>query len=287
MTLDEVRRIIGTFVDSPANVLGAVGCEGAVGSERCWGEPLVAVSRGDDRLWGEIKDHVGGFYWTPLEAFQADHPGLAVAAEVLAVISWVLPQTESTRADNRRETRLPAERWARAKHDGERINRELRAHLVDELVRAGVPATAPVLSPDYFESDSPAWGRAARWSERHAAFVAGLGTFGLCDGLITAAGKAHRCGSVVALLETAPAQRPYGGTHDYCLFFARGTCGACIKRCPAGALSESGHDKQLCSIYLDKMDTEHIGPKFGFSTGACGLCQTRVPCESRIPIRAE
>jgi epoxyqueuosine reductase QueG len=31
-----------------------------------------------------------------------------------------------------------------------------------------------------------------RRSERHAAYAAGLGTFGLCDGLITSVGKAVR-----------------------------------------------------------------------------------------------
>jgi hypothetical protein len=35
---------------------------------------------------------------------------------------------------------------------------------------------------------------ASSWSERHAAHAAGLGTFGLCDGLITAKGKAMQGG---------------------------------------------------------------------------------------------
>ena len=43
---------------------------------------------------------------------------------------------------------------------------------------------------------SEKYGMASCWSERHAAFVSGLGTFGLCDGLITPVGKAMRCGSV-------------------------------------------------------------------------------------------
>jgi hypothetical protein len=41
------------------------------------------------------------------------------------------------------------------------------------------------------------------------AYAAGLGTFGLCDGLITARGKAMRTGSVVARLEIDASPRPY------------------------------------------------------------------------------
>ena len=44
--------------------------------------------------------------------------------------------------------------------------------------------------------------------QRHAAHAAGLGTFGLCDGLITAKGKAMRAGSVVARIAVAQTPRP-------------------------------------------------------------------------------
>ena len=59
-------------------------------------------------------------------------------------------------------------------------------------------------------------------SERHAAYAAGLGTFGLCDGLITPKGKAMRCGSVVARIQIAATPRPYEDHHAYCLFYAKG-----------------------------------------------------------------
>jgi len=42
---------------------------------------------------------------------------------------------------------------------------------------------------------------ASTWSERHAAHTFGIGTFGLCDGLITSRGKAMRCGSLVANIQ--------------------------------------------------------------------------------------
>jgi epoxyqueuosine reductase len=123
----------------------------------------------------------------------------------------------------------------------------------------------------------------SNWSERHIAYAAGLGTFGLCDGLITPVGKAMRCGSVVARLALAATPRVYRDHHAYCDFFAEKRCAACVERCPVGAISEQGHDKARCLDYLDQVRRELIEPQFGFSTDACGLCQTSVPCESHIP----
>ena len=94
---------------------------------------------------------------------------------------------------------------------------------------------------------------ASSWSERHAAHAAGLGTFGLCDGLITAKGKAMRVGSVVAKISIEPTPRPYADHRAYCLFFADGTCGKCIDRCPVRAITESGHDKDEVSAALGSL----------------------------------
>lgn len=56
-------------------------------------------------------------------------------------------------------------------------------------------------------------------SERHAAHAAGLGTFGLCDGLITPLGKAMRTGSVV-VRAALPAKRSlYQDHRAYCLYY--------------------------------------------------------------------
>ena len=64
-------------------------------------------------LYGDYKKHVGSFHWTPLEIFKQTFPEAKVSAEDLTVISWILPQTEATKADTRKEKEFPPERWAR------------------------------------------------------------------------------------------------------------------------------------------------------------------------------
>ena len=92
-----------------------------------------------------------------------------------------------------------------------------------------------------------------------------------------------RCGSVVAKLALPATPRTYSDHHAYCLWYAEKRCGACMARCPADAISASGHDKAKCLAYLKALRREYLEPRFSLSTHACGLCQTKVPCESRIP----
>lgn len=274
-----VEALIKDFINhSPENTLKNLS------NEKAWEAPLIGFAAGSDHLFQDFKTYVGEFHWTPGEIFAKTFPTWQGQAEDLTVISWILPQTEKTKADNRRETAYPAERWARARIFGEEVNVKLRQYVVAKLQEKGILAVAPMLSPFWEQKISPRFGYASTWSERHAAYAAGLGTFGLSDGLITPKGKAMRCGSVVAHLTIPPTPRTYTDHRAYCLFFSKGICGKCIKRCPAQAISEKGHDKVKCRNYIHPHIEEYVQKNFGFPGYGCGLCQTGVPCESGIPL---
>ena len=197
-----VEGVIRDFINtSPENTLQNEA------NEKAWNDPLVGFSRGDDPLYEDYKKHVGPFHWTPLEIFKQKFPEAKVAAKDLTVITWILPQTEATKTDTRKEKEFPPERWARARLYGEEVNDKLRKHVIAALQEKGYKAVAPVLSPQFSRQMSDTYGFASNWSERHAAYAAGLGTFGLCDGLITPRGKAVRVGSVVAQIQI-PCNRP-------------------------------------------------------------------------------
>lgn len=254
------------------------------GREPAWDEPLVGFSGGDDPLYQRLKEDIGSFFWTPKEIFAATFPDVQAAPGELTVISWILPQTERTRRDNEKEKAFPAKRWAHSRKYGEDFNVKLRTHIVDVLRAAGYAAVAPTASSLWKVEKSDRYSYASSWSERHAAYVSGLGTFGLCDGLITPRGKAMRCGSVVARIAVPPSERPYKNHHAYCLFYFDGSCGKCIKRCPADAITREGHDKEKCKRYLHDVMTPYSLSRFGLDTHPCGLCQTGVPCEAEVPV---
>ena len=249
--------------------------------EPLFSAPLVGFAAATDPLFSRYKEVVAPLHRTPTEWLQAaDQPSGAGT-----VISWVLPIVATTRATNRSQVDEPSRAWAITRTCGEACNNRLREALTDWLIARGHGAVAPVLHPQWSGCDVPGSGPASNWSERHAAYAAGLGTFSLNDGLITVAGMAHRCGSVVTTLVVEPDVRPYAGVRDWCLFHARNTCGACIRRCPVGALSPAGHDKLRCRDYTYGTLQPRLHKRYGVAIAGCGLCQTGVPCEASNPCR--
>lgn len=254
--------------------------------EKAWNQVLTGFSSGTDPLYQTIKQDIGDFYWTPYQALKLAFPDADIKKEKISVISWILAQSDKTKEDQRKETKYPAKRWTMARNFGETFNERLRQHIVKLLSEKSIKAVAPHISPDFSRQESKKYGYASNWSERHTAFISGLGTFGLSDGLITPLGKAIRCGSVVAEVEIEPTLRPYDHHNAYCLFHDMGKCRKCADRCPAGAISENGHDKVRCKKYLRTVVAEYATAEYGkFPYHGCGLCQVKVPCESRIPVK--
>ncbi|MEN8688083.1 MAG: 4Fe-4S ferredoxin, partial [Desulfuromonadales bacterium] len=71
---------------------------------------------------------------------------------------------------------------------------------------------------------------------------------------------------------------------DWCLWHARGTCGACMKRCPIDAITEHGHDKAACFDYIRNVTAPFVRDNYGTEDTPCGLCQVKIPCESKSPL---
>jgi hypothetical protein len=271
-----IERVIAKFVrESPAN-------RRKVDGGRYWETPLVGFASGEDALFKQYKKIIGEFHFTPQEFFELTFGRRKPAGE-LSVISWVLPASEDIRKSNRKEARFPSLLWAHARDFGEQFNIKLRNHLVSLLKKKGYKAVAPMNSPHWKQLRSPEVGIASNWSERHIAYACGLGAFGLSDGLITAKGKAIRVGSVVTDLPLKPSGKISPHHHANCLYYFNRTCKTCAVRCPAGAITEKGHDKDKCLEYSYSVVWQAKKDEYGVKMTGCGLCQTKVPCEFEIP----
>lgn len=279
-----IEREISEFVrTSPANRLPFLG-----GYRVCDG-PLVGFADGDDSLFTDYKSIIAPEHLTPREALAKAYDKIPEdMPEHLSVISWILPIRKETRETNRAETRVPSRLWSHTRWYGEQFNAKLRNHITECLTSRGYLAAAPVSLP-FFRIANNEKGQYSNWSERHVAYAAGLGTFSLSAGLITDRGIAHRCGSVVTSLIIPPSGRTAKNQYSNCLFYEGINCRACIERCPAGAITEKGHDKIKCGRYLSELGLPPTTPGYTYdnekSVLGCGLCQTKVPCEFQNPTK--
>lgn len=246
-----IERAVTTYVTESLNNRFA-----AFPDEPIWDAPLVGFASGDDPLFDEYKTIIGDFHFTPREIIAAhlgrNHSGDHERMRTISVISFVLPATETTRAGNRSEKAVCSLRWNHMRFHGQEFIDRLSRYLVVLIEELGGVAVAPDLSREWAIVSQPS-GLSSNWSQRHVAYAAGLGTFGLSDGFITPKGMAMRLGSVVCNLSLVPTPRTASGPYENCLFFHSGRCGKCAERCPAGAISEKGHDKVKCSAYLCAM----------------------------------
>jgi len=262
--------------------------------EHAYDMPLVGFVRGDDPAVFALKINVAPFHMTPLELFKKVHPDIPCTDADLTVISWILPFQEKVKAEQRAlPDKYPSRRWGKGRVFGEMSADRSRRGVLEMLSAKGYYAASASITTHFRIVPQSAYGFASTWSERHYAYCAGLGTFGLSDGLITPVGKAHRCASAVVKARLPVTPRPYVSHRDYCLYFASGgqQCGICANHCPAQAIQSykegvPGRNKNACFKYVTTVVTPYVKANYPDNTNYtiyCGRCQVNVPCESGIP----
>ena len=269
-----IRELTGLFRRCEGNVIPAdtalEGCGGLI----MFDEPIFGVSAADDAIYQTFRrpEVIGATFMPPREWLP----------DAKSVISFFLPFTERVRSSNRGDPEETSPEWLHARIEGQAFINAYTERIAAWFAGIGVGACVPATDPRFAVKSTPlppgdpeAVHYASSWSERHAAYASGLGTFCLTRGLISERGVAGRYGSVIISGAAEPDERPYTGVYDYCI-----RCGACAKRCPAGAISpEHGKDQLKCSRWM-KITGQKYAPRYG-----CGKCQTGVPCEDRIPKR--
>lgn len=249
-------------------------------------KPIVKFAAANDSLFKEYKQIIGSFHFTPEEAFEMEfgkgsfHEG--------TVISVVLPISEAIRKSNRVQKEFASKEWALLRTFGDEFFIDsLSNHIVNLLKNSGFKSLDPSRSEQFKIFAKTEVGIASNWSERHVAYVAGQGSFSLNDGFITEKGMAVRMMSVVTNAILPTDVRIAKHHTENCLYCNNGTCGACIKRCPAGAITKEGHDKYKCYAFTYSEEGRQRavawGGEYQYGSG-CGLCQTKVLCEFNNPV---
>ena len=184
------------------------------------------------------------------------------------VISYFIPFTEElARTNAGKESHEASMEWARAYDTTNTMMAELNIYLAQEIIKLGGRAVVPEgvgMLKDIIKSN---------WSQRHLAYAAGLGTFGINNMLITAKGCCGRYNSIVADIPVEPEHRK---EQENCLYKSRGICRKCVKNCFSGALTTEGIDRKKC-YETCKKNEEKLGAE------VCGKCDTDIPCAFTAP----
>lgn len=270
MILEWLAEEAEIFLDGPANFVHARDAlRPELAGMRIYEYPLFGAASALDPLFEELR-RPGVL-----------HPEAMLPARWVegakSVISFFLPFTERIVSSNI-GGEAPSDEWLHGRIEGQIALCALGELLKAALEKEGFAAAFPAADPR-FRMIEP---YASNWSERHAAYICGLGTFGMSKGLITERGTAGRFGSLITDAEIPPTPRKYAGPFDNCT-----ACGGCQALCPAKAIDKSrgmafAKDQKLCGAYVNKTRRPPHGPDARVRYG-CGKCQAGVPCSRGLP----
>lgn len=184
------------------------------------------------------------------------------------VISYFVPfvpevaQTNIHVKDN-----AASKEWTDAYNTTNTMMARLNEYLAAEITKRGGRAVVPFgvgMKEEILKSD---------WSQRHLAYAAGLGTFGINNMLISEEGCCGRYNSIVADIPVEPDGHQ---EEEKCLYKSKGLCKKCVENCFMGALTVEGFDRFKCFEACSKNLRE---------TGAdvCGKCNINIPCAFAAP----
>ena len=248
-----------------------------------WQEPLIAVAKADDPMFAELKTIIGPEHMLPTDWL----------GDAKSVVAFYIPFVEEIAKSNI-DGEEPSLMWAKAYVDTNNMIASLKSKACEALSDAGYPSSSANVGWNY-ETD----GIQSVWSQRSAAYIAGLGTFGINNMLITEKGCCGRYGSFITSMPIDPTERP---TENYCLFKKNGTCAVCVKKCPAGAFSidrehsiaVSGSQIELggaaeYGVFFDREKCyNHIHNELQLDEtypthDVCGKCDVGLPCSFKRP----
>ena len=185
------------------------------------------------------------------------------------IISYFLPFKKEIGQSNE-EGDSPSFLWGKAYVVTDTLASKLNKHLINIIEKMGYnaadPQEAAKFNPVILKS---------QWSQRHIAYQAGLGTFGINNMLISEQGSCGRYFSIITNLDINP-NEPL--KEERCKYKVDNSCGICIKKCRIGALKYNNFDRIKCSENCTK-NTEIIG------IGVCGKCTVGLPCSYKNPMK--
>lgn len=225
-----------------------------------WKLPIVGFADTDTAYILSLREIVSPTHYMPQDFL----------SDCTVIISYFLPFDTEIGQSNNGNTE-PSPTWVTAYNETNQMFLEINKHLIQLIGRWGFHAVSPqtvgMIDSTHIYSN---------WSQRHIAYAAGLGTFGVNNMLITEAGT---CGRFYSLITDLPVEPDYPLKEERCLYKRSGVCGLCVRRCPIQALAlEKPFDRNACASRLEGFERR-------LGADVCGKCTVKLPCTYHNPAK--
>ena len=222
-------------------------------------DPIIGFVAADDPGFANLSELTGNVHMGPDDLL----PGAR------AVVCFFLPFAPEIAVANVKEKERVAREWAIAYVECNALIGQITTRLTGLLGQYGIRAAAEPATGNFDEI-----ALRSHWSHKSIAVLAGIGSIGLHNLVITDAGCVGRFGSLAVdvELDIEKAQQK-----ERCAYYATGACMDCVLACPVDAIDTvEPFDRQACWVQCLKNANDFLDLRDDVQV--CGKCAVVGPC---------
>jgi len=220
--------------------------------------PIVSFSVADDARYAGLKMLIGEWHLSPHELLHS----------AKSVISYFVPFAKEVVLEPQ-TLEHGSFLWSEAYQEINEHFDIVNEAIVKFLKNKGYESQTIKATHTYSQEDLK-----SMWSHRSAAVIAGLGAFGLNKLVITEKGAGGRFCTVITSADLKASTKPL---ESMCLYFKDGSCGLCLRACPADAIKIDSIDKFACQDERNKNEKLMKHESNLRMADTCGKCISVCP----------
>jgi epoxyqueuosine reductase QueG len=230
---------------------------------KLWGKPIVEIISAKDRKLEILKKAVSVEHLMPCD----------ILSDAKSIISFFVPFQENIVKSNIKGA-MASEEWAVAYIKTNDVIKMIN-NSIEKLMAENGYTTGKIPATHNFDEKK----LISNWSHRHIAYIAGIGTFGINNMLITQNGCCGRFGSIVINYELNEYKK-IKKLQEKCLNKLNRSCGICQKKCVVKAYDNNNYDRHKC--YKQCLENAERHKNIGY-VDICGKCLVGLPCSIKEP----
>jgi epoxyqueuosine reductase QueG len=232
-----------------------------------WKKPIIEIISANDKKLEILKDTVSNEHIMPFD----------ILPDAKSIISFFIPFRENIVKSNIKGI-MASKEWMIAYIKTNDLIKTINDNIEEIMGQKGYK-TGKIPATHNFDVKK----LISNWSHRHIAYIAGIGTFGINNMLITKNGCCGRFGSIIINYELDEYKQTVE-TKEKCLNKLNGTCGICQKKCIANAYENDKYNRHKC--YEQCLANAEYHKEIGYAD-ICGKCLVGLPCSIKEPIYRE